>query len=403
MRAAVHPSDEVELAVVGAGIVGLATAVAALETGAVSSVAVLDKESTVAAHQSGHNSGVVHAGVYYPPGSAKARLCREGRLALQGFCRARGIPLEICGKVIVATSAEEAARLELLRERAVGNDLRVRTLNRRDLAELEPQAEGLVALHVPETGVVDYRSVCDALAGEITTGDGVVLLGREVRRVRPERGRVLLDTPAGTVAARRVVNCAGLHSDHVAMLAGHRPGARIVGFRGEYHELRADRRWLVRSLVYPVPDPRFPFLGVHLTRGIDGAVHAGPNAVLALGREHYGWRRPTRAELAELARTAGLVRLGLHHAGTEAAEVVRSLSRQRFAAALRRLVPAVRTRDLVPAGAGVRAQALRADGTLVDDFAIEVDGPVVHVLNAPSPAATASLAIGREIVRRLPD
>jgi L-2-hydroxyglutarate oxidase len=389
--------------VIGAGIVGLATAHRLLLDRPGASVTVLEKEPAVAAHQTGHNSGVIHAGVYYAPGSLKARLCRAGSQSMVEFCTEHGIPVQVCGKLIVATGEAELPRLQALHERAVGNGLAARLLSAAEAREYEPHAACLAAIHVPTTGIVDFTAVCRTLAGLVAQAGGEVRLGTRVTALAPARsGGQLVTTTGGEVTADVLINCAGLHADRIAALAGAAPPVRIIPFRGEYHELRPNRRELVRGLIYPVPDPRFPFLGVHLTRMIDGTVHAGPNAVLATAREGYRWRRFAARDVAGILGWPGMWRLGRRHLRTGLAEVRRSLSRRRFAADLARLVPELTAADIVPAGAGVRAQAVRRDGSLVDDFLI-LDRPgQLHVLNAPSPAATSSLEIARHLVAELP-
>ncbi|MEV0647244.1 L-2-hydroxyglutarate oxidase [Phytomonospora sp. NPDC050363] len=388
--------------VVGGGIVGLATAWRLLIDRPGSDVTVVEKEERVGAHQTGHNSGVIHAGVYYKPGSLKARLCAAGSASMVEFCREHGIPVDICGKLIVATSGEELGRLGALHERALANGLPVSLLEPEEAAEYEPHVECVRALRVASTGITDFGRVCEVLAELIGELGGHVRLGTKVVSVSTTVGGVVVGTDRGEFAADVLVNCAGLHSDRVAKLAGLRPPARIVPFRGEYYELREDRRDLVRGLIYPVPDPQFPFLGVHLTKMIDGSVHAGPNAVLALAREGYSWGRIRPVDVASAAGYGGLWRLARKHWRYGAGEVRRSLSKRLFAASLARLVPEVGAEDIVRAGAGVRAQAISPDGTLVDDFLIVEAERQVHVLNAPSPAATSSLEIAREIVARIP-
>lgn len=361
---------------------------------------MVDKEDRVGAHQSGHNSGVVHSGIYYPPGSVKARLCLEGRAELLAFCRDRGIAHAVVGKVVVASTTDELARLEVLHERARGNGIAAELVGRRGLLDVEPHAEGVAALHVPSAAVVDFGEVCRALADDLV-GSGVHLaLGDPVVDLRRDGASVLVTTTGRRWRAGHAVNCGGLQSDRLAALAGDRGDERIVPFRGEYHDLVPDRRHLVRALIYPVPDPRFPFLGVHLTRGIDGRVHAGPNAVLATAREGYRWADVDARDLRELVGLPALRSLARRYWRTGAAEVTRSWSRRRLASAASLLVPGLTADDLIPAGAGVRAQAVRPDGTLVDDFVFRGGGALTHVVNAPSPAATASLAIGAEVARR---
>ncbi|MFI5842293.1 L-2-hydroxyglutarate oxidase [Catenuloplanes sp. NPDC051500] len=383
--------------VIGAGIVGLATAHRLTIEYPDATVTVIDKEPRVAAHQTGHNSGVIHAGVYYKPGSLKATLCRAGSASMVAFAEEHGIPVETCGKLIVATEAGELPRLRALFTRATENGLPVRMLSGEEAREFEPHVSAVAAMRVASTGIIDYTAVCETLAQLITANGGRILLGATVTGV--SRGTVTTDK--GDIAADFVVNCAGLQSDRIARLAGIRPAARIVPFRGEYYELREDRRHLVNGLIYPVPDPRFPFLGVHLTRMIDGSVHAGPNAVLATAREGYSWSRINARDLAEVAAFPGMWRLARRHLRYGLTEVRRSLSKPLFARSLARLVPEITEADLVPSEAGVRAQAILPSGELVDDFLIESRGGQVHVLNAPSPAATSSLEIAKHIVSQL--
>ena len=387
--------------VVGGGIVGLATARQLTVDHPHSTVTVLEKEDRVAAHQTGHNSGVIHAGVYYKPGSLKARMARAGSVSMVEFCAEHGIPYRVCGKLIVATDAREVPRLEALMDRSVRNGLPVRRIDPAQAREYEPNVECVAALHVASTGIVDYTKVARTLAGLVEKAGGTVRLGARVTELRPDGQAVVVSTTIGSFRADYLVNCAGLHADRVARLAGLRPPARIVPFRGEYYELAEGKRDLVRGLIYPVPDPAFPFLGVHLTRMIDGSVHAGPNAVLATAREGYSWGRFAPRDVAEVAAYPGLWRLARKHLGYGLTEVLRSWSRRRFAASLARLVPAVGEDDIVRAGAGVRAQAIAPDGSLVDDFLIMRDRRQVHVLNAPSPAATSSLEIARHIAAQL--
>ncbi|WP_407702231.1 L-2-hydroxyglutarate oxidase [Streptomyces specialis] len=387
-----------DVVVVGGGIVGLATAHALRAARPGLSVTVLEKESGPARHQTGRNSGVIHSGVYYRPGSLKATFAVRGAAALVKFCAEHGIPHAVPGKLIVATGPDELPRLHELAQRARRNGVPVRELGPAQIAEHEPAVRGVAALRVETTGQCDYVAVARELARLVTvrTGAEVVAVDRRVGRgvaVRTADGMVL--------RARAMVNCAGLHSDRVARLAGDDPGLRIVPFRGEFYRLRPERSGLVRGLVYPVPDPAFPFLGVHLTAGLDGEVHIGPNAVLALAREGYDWRTVRPRDLADALTYPGLWRMGRRHWRAGAGELRRSWSKSAFTAAVRRLLPEVTEDDLEPAPAGVRAQAVLPDGTLVDDFRIEEAPHTVHVLNAPSPAATACLPIGREVASRL--
>ncbi len=387
--------------VVGGGIVGLATAYQLLRDRPHATVTVVEKERTWGAHQTGHNSGVIHAGVYYPPGSLKALLCKAGSRSMVDFCAEHGIPVEVCGKLIVAVDEAEVPRLRALYERSLAGGLPVTLLDPAGAKEYEPDVACVAAMHVASTGIVDFGAVCVRLAELIAAAGADLRTGERVTAIRPGEPTVVTTT-AGEIETDVLVNCAGLHADRVARLAGVTPPVRIVPFRGEYYELVPERRSLVRGLIYPVPDPQFPFLGVHLTRMVDGSVHAGPNAVLALAREGYRWTALNPAELLDAATYPGLWRLGRRHWRYGLGEVRRSLSKKRFAASVARLVPAVGPDDLVPAGAGVRAQAIRPDGSLVDDFLIVRQGRQVHVLNAPSPAATSSLEIARHIVGELP-
>lgn len=386
-----------DVAVVGGGIVGLATAMALVERHRLRPL-VLEAEPTLAAHQTGHNSGVIHSGLYYRPGSLKARLCVEGREALYTFCAAHGVPAERCGKIVVAVDPRELPALDELERRGRANGLDgMRRLGPEALREHEPEVAGLAGLFVPQTGIVDFGRVAHAYAEVVRAAGGEIrTAARLVGGVRDADGVVCLTT-AGDFRARALVNCAGLHCDRVARLCGATPEVAIVPFRGEYYTLRPERRGLVRNLIYPVPDPAFPFLGVHFTRRIDGRTECGPNAVLAFAREGYRWSAVSPRDLAAMAAFPGTWRLVRRVWRTGLGEMHRSLSRRAFVRALQRLVPALREEDLEAGGAGVRAQAVRRDGALLDDFHV-VDGPrMVHVLNAPSPAATASIAIGRHV------
>jgi Predicted dehydrogenase len=389
--------------VVGGGIVGLAVAHRLRTDRPGHPVTVLEKESDWAAHQTGHNSGVIHAGVYYRPGSLKAALCRAGSASMVRFCVEQGLPYQVCGKLIVAADDAELPRLHELHRRALANGLPVRLLDAAGAREYEPHVAAVAALRVDSTGVVDFAAVCRRLAGLLAESGAELRLGTRVTGVRTTGREVRVETTTGELGADVLINCAGLHADRVARLAGIDPPARIVPFRGEYYELVPSRRDLVRGLIYPVPDPRFPFLGVHLTRTVDGGVHAGPNAVLATAREGYSWRRFSPRDVWEQVRYPGLWALARRHYRYGLTEVARSLSPTRFAASLARLVPGLTRADITPAGAGVRAQAVRPDGSLVDDFLIVEAHRQVHVLNAPSPAATSSFEIARHIVARLPE
>ncbi|GAB2470588.1 L-2-hydroxyglutarate oxidase [Streptomyces incanus] len=386
-----------DVLVIGGGIVGLSTAYAITRAAPGTRVTVLEKEPGPARHQTGRNSGVIHSGIYYRPGSLKARYAVRGAAEMVKFCAEYDIPHAVTGKLIVATGRDELPRLHTLVQRGRENGLTVRELGAAQIAEYEPEVEGLAAIHVGTTGVCDYAAVARRLAA---ASGAEIRYGARVTRVdrHPDLGVAALTAAGDVVRGRMLVNCAGLYCDEIARLTGDDPGMRIVPFRGEYYELA--RPELVRGLVYPVPDPAFPFLGVHLTRGIGGGVHVGPNAVPALAREGYDWRTVRPRELAATLAWPGSRHLARRHWRHGTGELHRSLSRRAFTEAVRRLVPAVREADLVPAPAGVRAQAVLRDGTLADDFLIQETPRAVHVLNAPSPAATASLPIGREVARR---
>lgn len=387
---------------VGGGIVGLASAHKLLRLAPGADVVVLEKERRVGSHQSGHNSGVLHAGLYYAPGSAKARLAVAGIREMIDFCGAHGVPHEVCGKLVVATTDEEVARLGALRERGERNGLAgIELLGPERMREIEPHVGGIAALRVPEEGIVDYPRVCEVLSALVSAAGGRVVTGARVTRMVPAATGWEVESEAGSFPADFVVTCGGLHADRLAGMTGSAGDVRIIPFRGEYYTLRPGRTSLVRHLIYPVPDPAFPFLGVHFTRMIGGGVEAGPNAVLALAREGYRKWQVDPRDLADALRFRGLRRFVRRYPRAALAELARSFSKRRFTESLQRLVPDVRVQDLAPGGAGVRAQAMRADGTLVDDFHF-VDGrDVLHVVNAPSPAATASLAIGSSIAERV--
>ncbi|MTD56354.1 L-2-hydroxyglutarate oxidase [Amycolatopsis pithecellobii] len=383
--------------VIGGGILGLAVAWELIRQGG--NVTVLEKENSWAAHQTGHNSNVVHAGLYYKPGSAKARMSVAGNRSIVDFARANGVGVQVCGKLVVATTEAQLPALGVLAERAEANGVPAKLISREEAREYEPEVSCVKALRVESTGIIDFPGVCTALVKLLEDKGAELRLGTPALGIRPgHTGGVEVATGNEVLKADALVNCAGLQADRVAQLAGLTPSARIVPFRGEYYELRPERRHLVRGLIYPVPDPTLPFLGVHLTRMLDGSVHAGPNAVLALRREGYRWRDISPADIADVARFPGSWRLARKYAyPTGLEEVLRSLSKRRFAASLAQLVPAVTADDIVRAGSGVRAQALRPDGSLVDDFLIETAPHQVHVLNAPSPAATSALEIAKHV------
>lgn len=386
-----------DVAIVGGGIVGLATAKALVERG-IRSLLVIEAERKLAAHQTGHNSGVIHSGIYYKPGSAKAKNCADGRDQLYRFCRDQGIPHDHCGKIIVATDPSELAAIDEIERRGRANGLvGMKRLGAEELAEYEPNVAGVAGLFVAETGIVDYKAVTAKYAELVTRQGGEVRTSVRLVGVSHDAHELVLNTTSGDLRARHLINCAGLQSDRVARMCGINPGVMIVPFRGEYYELRPDRCHLVRNLIYPVPDPKLPFLGVHFTRMIGGGIEAGPNAVLAFRREGYKFTDCSLRDLKEMAGYRGFWKMASKFWKTGLGEMRRSLSRYSFWASLRRLVPAVQRDDIVPAGAGVRAQAVAPDGKLVDDFHIRGAGRTVHVLNAPSPAATASLSIGCSI------
>jgi len=395
-------TDRYDVVVIGGGVVGLATARAVMRDRPTARIAVLEKEHGVAHHQTGRNSGVIHSGIYYRPGSLKATTAVAGRLAMEEFCREHDVRYERCGKVIVAVDPRELPRLAVLEQRASANGVRAERLDAQGIRAHEPAVRGVAGLHVPETGIVDFGEVAEALARELRAGGVEVRLGAHVVGLHERADEVVVEAEGHEVHTAVVVNCAGLHCDQVAAeVLGPLPDVRIVPFRGEYHELRGPVADEVRTLVYPVPDPDLPFLGVHVSRTIDGHVHVGPNAVLALRREGYTWTNVDRHELAELARFPGFWKLARRYWKVSAEEITRSLSRTALARAVSRMVPRVHAHDLVPAPAGVRAQALGRDGTLHDDFVIRETPRAVHVLNAPSPAATASLVIGETIAEHL--
>jgi len=385
--------------VVGGGIVGLATAVAMAERG--HPPIVLEAEDRLAAHQTGHNSGVIHSGLYYKPGSLKARTCRAGLKAMYQFCAEENIPHKRCGKLVVAVTKDELPRLATLEERGRANGVNVRRLGPEEIRVHEPETVGVAGLWVPETGIVNYSLVTEALARRLTRLGGEVRLGNRVISITRDGADIVLETTRGKVRASSLVNCAGLQCDRIARMAGVEPGIRIVPFRGEYYTLRPERADLVRGLIYPVPDPALPFLGVHFTRGIDDIVEAGPNAVLALKREGYSKTDVSLRDIADLASFPGFWRMARVQWRNGLTETLRSLSKARFVASLQKLIPALTENDVAPGGSGVRAQAVADDGRLIDDFHIQTAPGMVHVLNAPSPAATASIAIGREIADRI--
>jgi L-2-hydroxyglutarate oxidase len=390
-----------DLIIIGGGIVGLATAYRFLERFPDRSVTVLEKEPTIARHQTGRNAGVLHSGIYYRPGSLKAQNCRAGKLAMEDFCRQQGIPYQICGKVIVATEESELPRMEKILENGKANGVVCERIDVARLKELEPHAAGIAAIHIPESGIVDYAEVARRLAELITSQGSKVVTSARATAIRRVSRCAIVETTAGEFAAQQVVNCAGLFSDRVTRLSGAEPSSQIVPFRGEFYLVRPEAHHLVRMLIYPVPDPRYPFLGVHFTRRIDGRVECGPNAVLAFAREGYRNTTVNLRDLSETLRYIGFWRLACKYWRIGAAEMWRSFNKRAFVRAAQRLVPEIEPWHFEWAPAGVRAQAVSPDGAMVDDFVINETDRVVNVENAPSPAATASLNIGRLVVERL--
>ena len=394
-------SETHDLCIVGGGIVGLATAWAVMRRRPDTSIVLLEKESSLAFHQTGRNSGVIHSGIYYTPGSLKAETCRTGRAALIEFCKEHGVDFEVCGKVVVALNEAELPALDQIHQRGLANGSKLKPLSASELREIEPHVAGIRGLRVPETGIVDYRGVCDALSRLITKTGGRIQLETKVLGLLREPNHLVIDTTRGAIRTRKVVNCGGLQSDRLARRLGTPPDMRIIPFRGEYYTLTRQAQHLCKHLIYPVPNPAFPFLGVHFTRRISGEVECGPNAVLAGAREGY---RKTSVHLPDLANTLsypGFWRLASKHVKTGLGELWRSWSKPAFVQALQRLIPELSCDDLQPAPPGIRAQALRPSGALVDDFLFEDSQGILNVLNAPSPAATASLSIGEAISRRL--
>jgi (S)-2-hydroxyglutarate dehydrogenase len=393
------PDQPFDLVIIGGGVVGLSTALNALREFPRLRLLLIEKEDGVARHQSGHNSGVIHSGIYYKPGSLKAKLCVAGRDAMVAFCAEHNIPHQVCGKLIVAVTEEEKPRLEMLKERGQANGITgLRMLEASEAREIEPNVGGVGWLVVPCTGITDYKTVCEKYAELIAAQGGSVNLSTAVTRIVRSDGHLVVETNRGGFAGRYVINCAGLQSDYVSEMAGRKPEVRIVPFRGEYYDLAPGREHLVKNLIYPVPDLRFPFLGVHFTRRVRGGVDAGPNAVLAFKREGYTHADFSLRDTAGTFAYSGFWRMAAKYWQSGADEFYRSISKSAFVRALQRLMPSLQESDLVRDGSGVRAQALRPDGSLVDDFQFVAADRMLHVWNVPSPAATASLAIGREII-----
>ncbi|MCA9007737.1 MAG: L-2-hydroxyglutarate oxidase [Planctomycetaceae bacterium] len=391
----------VDVAIIGGGIIGLATGWQISRRFPQLSILILEKESQVAQHQTGHNSGVLHSGIYYKPGSLRAINCREGKRAMEAFCDAEEIPWDQCGKVIVAVDEREFPALDRIFERGQQNGVTCEMIGEERVKELEPHVAGIRGIHVPETGIVDYKQVSARLAERIQEKDNQILTGAEVTGIQHHADSITVKTRQGDFTAKQVINCGGLFSDRVARMGGSKPESKIVPFRGEYYVLKPQAEHLCKALIYPVPNPEFPFLGVHFTRMVHGGVECGPNAVLALAREGYTWTTISPRDLLESVTYIGFLRLAARYWRTGLSEIRRSLSRHAFVQALQTLVPEIRDDQLEPAPAGVRAQALGTDGRLVDDFMILRHQRVLNVCNAPSPAATASLNIGRHVAEQL--
>jgi L-2-hydroxyglutarate oxidase len=392
-----------DFAIVGGGIVGLSTGMALYQRFPNAKVVVIEKEAAVANHQTGHNSGVIHSGIYYKPGSFKARFARQGSKSMTEFCRMHGIDHDICGKVIVATKPEELPLLDDLYSRGLQNELAIQRINVEELKEIEPHVNGLGAIRVPQAGIVNYRQVSEKMADIIRSNGGEIKLNTKVEKIDEDSDEVIIATNNGTIKARIVINCAGLHSDRIAAAAGYKTDMKIVPFRGEYFKLKPEKRFLVNHLIYPVPNPKFPFLGVHFTRMISGEVDAGPNAVLSFKREGYKKTDFNAKDLTEVLSYKGFWKLASKFMKEGMDEYVRSFSKKQFTKSLQELIPEIQEDDLIPAPAGVRAQALQDDGNMVDDFHIIMGKRTIHVCNAPSPAATASIEIGKEVVTRIPE
>lgn len=390
-----------DFAIIGGGIVGLSTGMEICKRYPDSKIVIIEKESGVAEHQTGHNSGVIHSGIYYKPGSLKARFAKKGSKSMTEFCQKHGIEHDICGKVIVATKESELPLLDDLYKRGLQNGLEIEKINKEELKIVEPHVNGLGAIRVPQAGIVNFKQVSEKIAEIIQDHKGEIHLNTAVQRLYEESNKVRIDTNKGTLTAKMVINCAGLHSDRVAAAAGYKMDMKIMPFRGEYFKLKPEKRYLVKNLIYPVPNPKFPFLGVHFTRMISGEVDAGPNAVLSFKREGYKMTDFNIKDLTESLVYPGLWKLAKKFAKEGANEYARSLSKKLFTRSLQQLIPEIREDDLVPGPAGVRAQAISTDGSMVDDFKIIMGERSIHVLNAPSPAATASLEIGKEIADRV--
>ncbi len=390
-----------DIIIIGSGIVGLATAFKIKRRKPGIRLAIIDKEDKIAAHQTGHNSGVIHSGLYYKPGSLKATNCVNGYQQLIEFCNEHEVPYELCGKIVVATRQEQLPQLDTLYSRGTENGLNgIKRLRKEELQEYEPQVQGLAGLHVPQTGIIDYKAVCGKLAELVFHKETEIKLGEQVKAIKKQKNLTLVATNKNTYTTRLVINCAGLYSDKIAEMAGVKTNIKIIPFRGEYYKLKKGSDHLVRNLIYPVPDPSFPFLGVHFTRMIDGGIEAGPNAVLAYQREGYKKSQVNLKELFETLSWPGFQKVGMKYWKTGMGEMYRSYFKSAFARALQELVPAVEEKDLIPGGSGVRAQACDRSGKLLDDFLILENDSSVNVCNAPSPAATSSLSIGSTVASK---
>ena len=393
-----------DICIIGGGIVGLATAYQLSKKHPKLKLAVLEKETSLAKHQTGHNSGVLHTGIYYKPGSLKAINCRNGKKAMEQFCKEEGIEHELCGKIIVALNDEEIPRMQNIFQRGQENGVNCKIISREEMLETEPHVAGVQAIHVPECGIVNYKQVCLRL-GEIIQEkeENKIFLGQQVTKIRNMATSLVVETDKQQIECKHLINCGGLHSDKLTKLGGQPPPAKIIPFKGEYFELKEDAKHLCKNLIYPVPDPAFPFLGVHFTRMIDGTVECGPNAVLAFGREAYGKFDLNLKDLLESITYPGFQKMAIKHWKMGWGEMWRSYNKGAFVKALRRLIPEIEASHLVSAPAGIRAQAVSPRGALVDDFLIESNDRIINVCNAPSPAATASLNIGSTIMAQLED
>ncbi len=391
-----------DFVIIGGGIVGLSTGMILGQRFPKASMVILEKEGQVAAHQTGHNSGVIHSGIYYKPGSFKAKFTRAGSQSMVEFCQKYQLPYELCGKVIVATKPQELPLLDNLYKRGLENGLKVQKISPEEVKEKEPYVSCLGGIYVPTSGITDYKKVCQKYGELIQEKGGQIRLNTKVIKIQDRKQSKVLETTQGEIEAKFIINCAGLYSDRLAELDGVNPQAKIVPFRGEYYQLKPEKRYLVKTLIYPVPNPDFPFLGVHFTKMIDGSIHAGPNAVLSFKREGYKKTDFDLKELTEVMTYPGFWKLATKHADEGIKEIIRSFSKAAFVHSLQQLIPDVTAEDIIPCEAGVRAQALKGDGKLVEDFLIIQNKQALHVCNAPSPAATASLEIGKYIVAQIP-